>query len=91
MQGKAFPSREQLKDKWKTRAQVSRESVMGDKAMLGFKFQAQTSGLDFEWEGEGWKAAPLLSSYRQMAEPEYTSKRLHYKGLRVNGLFGFVK
>ena len=91
MQGKAFPSREQLKEKRETRAQDSRESVMGDKAMLGFKFQAQTSGLDFEWEGEGWKAAPLLSSYRQMAETEYTSKRLHCKGLSLNGLFGFVK
>lgn len=90
MQGKAFPSREQLKEKRETRAQDSRESVMGDK-VLGFEFQAQTSGLDFEWEGEGWKAAPLLSSYRQMAEPEYTSKCLHCKGLRVNGLFGFVK
>ena len=48
MQGKAFPSREQLQEKRETRAQDSLESVMGDKAMLGFKFQVQTSGLDFE-------------------------------------------
>ena len=47
MQGKAFPSREQLKEKRETRAQDSQESVMGDK-VLGFEFQAQTSGLDFE-------------------------------------------
>ena len=68
---------------------------MGDKAgsqiVLGFKFQAQTSGLDFEWDREGWKAAPLLSSHRQVAELEYTSKCLHCKGLRVNGLFCLVK
>jgi len=48
MQGKAFPNREQLKEKRETRAQDSQETVMGDKAVLGFKFQAQTSGLDFE-------------------------------------------
>lgn len=54
---------------------------MGDNAggqiVLGLKFQAQTSGLDFEWAREGWKAAPLLNSYRQMAKLEYTSKCLH--------------
>ena len=48
MQGKAFPNREQLKEKRETRAQDSQGTVMGDKAVLGFKFQAQTSGLDFE-------------------------------------------
>lgn len=39
--------------------------------------QARTSGLDFEWGGEGWEAAALLNSDGQMAEPWYTSNRLH--------------
>lgn len=51
--------------------------MIGDEAgshtVPGFQFQAQTSGLDSEWGGEAWTAAPLWSSYRQMAELECTS------------------
>lgn len=68
--GKSISHEEQLKEKRETRAGFPRECDGRQSAWV--QFQAQTSWSYLNERERGGRLHPLLSSYRQMAEPEYT-------------------